>query len=268
MIEKIVQSNRGCVYYWVSEFWDEKKETLFFLHGLTGDHNLFEKQVEFFKNNYNIIVWDAPLHGKSRPYTDFSYSHAILDLKEILDDNHVEKVVMVGQSLGGYFSQSFIRSYPERVKGFISIDSTPYGEIYYSKSDRFWLRQVEWMSYLYPHKMLQKAIAAQVSVTQYAYNNMIFMLQQYSKKELCHLMGIGYASLLDDLSDMEISCPVLLLLGEKDKTGKVKIYNKEWAKRTGYPLVIINNASHNSNADNPEQVNDEIDGFVKKLDNL
>ena len=262
MDEKIIKSDRGSVYYWISGAVDEQRDTLFFLHGLTGDHNLFEKQIEHFKNDYNIIAWDAPMHGRSRPYRDFSYPNAIEDMKQILDDNHIEKVILIGQSLGGYFSQSFIRSYPEKVKGFVSIDSTPYGEIYYSKSDRFWLRQVEWMSHLYPYKMMQKAIANQVSTTQYAYENMLSMLQQYPKNELCHLMGIGYASLLDDLSDMEIPCPVLLILGEKDKTGKVKTYNREWTKRTGYPLIIIKNASHNSNADNPEEVNDAIANFI------
>lgn len=265
MDEKIIKSDRGNVYYWISGAVVEQRDTLFFLHGLTGDHNLFEKQVEYFKNDYNIIVWDAPMHGKSRQYRDFSYPNAIEDMKQILDDNHIEKVILIGQSLGGYFSQSFIRSYPERVKGFVSIDSTPYGEIYYSKGDRFWLRQVEWMSHLYPYKMMQKAIAKQVSTTQYAYENMLSMLQQYPQNELCHLMGIGYASLLDDLSDMEIPCPVLLLLGDKDKTGKVKSYNREWTKRTGYPLIIINNASHNSNADNPEEVNEAIVDFIKNL---
>ena len=265
MDEKIVKSERGNVYYWISSAVAKQRDTLFFLHGLTGDHNLFEKQIEYFENDYNIIVWDAPMHGKSRPYRDFSYLNAIEDMKQILDDNHIEKVILIGQSLGGYFSQSFIRSYPGRVKGFVSIDSTPYGEIYYSKGDRFWLRQVEWMSHLYPYKMMQKAIAKQVSTTQYAYENMLSMLQQYPKNELCHLMGIGYASLLDDLSDMEIPCPVLLLLGDKDKTGKVKSYNREWTKRTGYPLLIINNASHNSNADNPEEVNNAIVDFIKNL---
>ena len=265
MDEKIVKSERGNVYYWISSAVAKQRDTLFFLHGLTGDHNLFEKQIEYFENDYNIIVWDAPMHGKSRPYRDFSYLNAIEDMKQILDDNHIEKVILIGQSLGGYFSQSFIRSYPGRVKGFVSIDSTPYGEIYYSKGDRFWLRQVEWMSHLYPYKMMQKAIAKQVSTTQYAYENMLSMLQQYPKNELCHLMGIGYASLLDDLSDMEIPCPVLLLLGDKDKTGKVKSYNREWTKRTDYPLIIINNASHNSNADNPEEVNNAIVDFIKNL---
>lgn len=61
----------------------------------------------------------------------------------------------------------------------------------------------------------------------------------------------------------KISCPVLLIVGEKDRTGKVKSYNKEWAKRTGFPLVWIQNAAHNSNVDNPHMVNSSIMTFLQ-----
>ena len=55
---------------------------------------------------------------------------------------------------------------------------------------------------------------------------------------------------------------MLILLGDKDKTGKVKQYCIAWSKKTGYPLHIIKNASHFSNADNAEQVNSEIEQFI------
>lgn len=78
-------------------------------------------------------------------------------------------------------------------------------------------------------------------------------------------MGIGYAGFLDDNRICEISCPVLLLVGEKDHTGKVKAYNRKWAKRTGYPLIWIPDAAHNSNVDNPIAVNEKIMCFIKNL---
>ena len=47
--------------------------TLVFLPGLTADHRLFEKQVEYFEGKYNVLVWDAPGHAASWPFTfDFS----------------------------------------------------------------------------------------------------------------------------------------------------------------------------------------------------
>ena len=101
MIEKSIKSDRGNVFYWITEEWEEQRETLFFLHGLTGDHTMFERQVAFFREVYNIIVWDAPGHGKSRPYEDFSFSNAVEDMKQILNDNGASRYA--GTVLGRLF---------------------------------------------------------------------------------------------------------------------------------------------------------------------
>ena len=31
-----------------------------FLPGLTADHRLFEKQIEYFEPGRNVLAWDAP----------------------------------------------------------------------------------------------------------------------------------------------------------------------------------------------------------------
>ena len=69
-------------------------------------------------------------------------------------------------------AQAFIKRYPDRAKGLISIDSTPYGFDYYSKFDIWILKQVEWMFNLYPLRAMKKAMSKQVSVTQEAYDNL------------------------------------------------------------------------------------------------
>jgi len=235
------------------------------LHGMTGDHTMFEKQVECFSKNYNVILWDAPAHGKSRPFPDFNYDKAAKTIKLIFDTENIASAIFVGQSMGGFLTQAVIKRFPEIVTAFVAIDSTPYGIGYYSKSDIFWLKQVEWMSYLFPLSIIKKAIAKQNAITQAGYENMMSMLKTYGKKELCHLMGIGYAGFLEDNCELKIECPMLLILGEKDNTGKVKLYNKQWAKRTGFTLKIIENAAHNSNVDQPDKVNVEIQEFIHKM---
>ena len=266
MTEKYVKTEWGNVFYQISELPDPTRKTLFFLHGLTADHTMFESQIQYFSEKFNIIAWDAPAHGKSRPFTDFTYEKAACAVKQILDTEAVTEAVFIGQSMGGFITQAVIKRYPETVSAFAAIDSTPYGEGYYSRSDIWWLRQVEWMSYLYPVNAMKKAIAKQVSRTKAAYENMLQMLAPYEKKELCRLMGIGYSGFLEDNCDLEIKCPVLLIIGEKDITGKVKAYNKAWAENTGFPLVTIPNAAHNSNVDDPEAVNKAIEEFVSSID--
>ncbi|MDE6764329.1 MAG: alpha/beta hydrolase, partial [Oscillospiraceae bacterium] len=166
MTRKVVTTADGNVVYYISESWDADRDTLVFLHGLTGDHTMFSQQFEYFKDKYNIIAWDAPAHGESRPFADFTYRKAAEALNLILDETGVTSTALAGQSMGGYISQSFIKRYPQKVRAFIGIDTTPFGEGYYSKSDIFWLKRVEPLAKLYPLGAMKIAMAKQVSVTE------------------------------------------------------------------------------------------------------
>ena len=142
MREKCITTEYGSVYYWLSDTWNNEKETIFFFPGLTADHTMFESQVDYFGAKYNLIVWDAPCHGKSRPYEKFDLKDSTEVIIKIMKENKVENMICVGQSFGGYHIQALIARYPEKVKAFVGIGTSPYGEKYYSKSDIFWLKQV------------------------------------------------------------------------------------------------------------------------------
>lgn len=257
--EKSITSENGRTYYWVS--FTDKEVTLVFLPGLTANHSLFEKQIVYFQDKYNIVVWDCPCHGKSRPYENFSYANVALELNSILLAEGVGKVVIIGQSLGGMIGQYYINAYPEGVIAFVAIDSAPFGD-YYSRSDFFWLNQIEWMSKMFPDKLLRSSMAKICGVTSEARVRMEQMLSDYTKRELCHLMYIGEAAFIPENKIINLPCKVLLILGEKDQVGKVASYNKKWAERTGYPLKVIPDAAHNSNDDRPEEVNKIIEAFL------
>jgi len=259
MIEKSIISENGQTYYWISKA--ENDVTLVFLPGLTADHRLFEKQITYFCDQYNILVWDCPCHGKSRPYKNFNYSNAAKELNTIITNEGIKKCVIIGQSFGGMLGQYYIDSYPEDVVGLVAIDSSPFGD-YYSKSDFFWLNQLEWMCRMFPDKLLRKSMAKMCGFTTDARQRMEKMLETYPKKELCHLMHIGEAAFIPENKAIELPCKAVLILGELDRTGKVTTYNREWAKRAGYPLMMVKNAAHNSNDDNPEDVNKIIEEFL------
>lgn len=265
MTEKYLETVRGKVYYLISENISIDKETVFFFPGLTADHTLFEKQTEYFDGMYNVIVWDSPAHGKSRPYKDFSFEKSAEDIFALLSENNIPEIIAIGQSLGGYFAQAFILRHPSMVKGFIGIGTTPYGEKYYSSSDKFWLRQIEWISMLCPLGYLKKTAAKQACDTKYGYDNMMKMIYCYDKKEYAHLMQLAYAEFLNDNCDLEIKCPVLITYGENDRVGTVKKYCRMWTENTGFPLKMISNAGHNANIDNPDEMNHVINEFIINL---
>lgn len=264
MEHKILDTTRGNVHYWISKS-SKNTECLIFTHGLTANHTMFKKQIEFFKENFTILTWDVPLHGESKPYTDFSYQNAAEDLYAIVEKESLNNIILIGMSMGGYPSQEFAHRYPEKVKGFIALDTTPYGLDYYSKTDKFWLRKTESIVKWYPVKVLKDSMAKSVSRTEYGYGLMKQMLEPLSKEDIASQMGIAYSGFLKENKNVNFKFPVLILLGEHDKTGKVKQYCREWSLKENYPIHIIKGAAHFSNADNYNEVNSEIKSFIESL---
>ncbi|WP_370586913.1 alpha/beta fold hydrolase [Treponema sp. Marseille-Q3903] len=67
-----------------------------------------------FEKEYNLLTWDTPARGKSRPFAAFDFSDTSSYIKSILDKLSVERIILVGQSLGGYLAKSFIKRYQSR----------------------------------------------------------------------------------------------------------------------------------------------------------
>ena len=53
MTENSYKTPCGCIHYFVNII-DKQRITLVFLPGLTADHRLFEKQIEYFENKQNV----------------------------------------------------------------------------------------------------------------------------------------------------------------------------------------------------------------------
>lgn len=138
MTEKTHAVPNGVIHYWMNDF-QPGRAVLVFLPGLTADHRLFDKQVEAFESTYNLLAWDAPGHGKSRPFVmDFTLAQKAAWLHAILQAEGITAPVLVGQSVGGYLSQAYIQAYPGEVRGFVSIDSAPLKRKYMSDKE-FWM---------------------------------------------------------------------------------------------------------------------------------
>ena len=126
MTEKIYSTQFGDIHYWVSDSFVPGRTTLVFLPGLTADHRMFQKQIEDFEDKYNLLVWDAPGHFCSRPFTlSFSLTDKAAWLDAIFIREGILNPVLVGQSMGGYVGQAYLQQFPGKLAGFISIDSAP-----------------------------------------------------------------------------------------------------------------------------------------------
>ncbi|MDO5438518.1 MAG: alpha/beta hydrolase [Erysipelotrichaceae bacterium] len=268
MIRKSYETPLGMIRYWTNE--DRTEESaLVFLPGLTADHHLFDKQFEAFEEEFRILSWDAPGHAESRPFTlDFSLMDKAVWLHEILQKEGIKHPVLIGQSMGGYVSQCFLEKYPGEAAGFISIDSAPLKRQYVTAAEIWALKRTEPMYRAFPWGSLRKLAIEGCSKTEYGRKLMEQFVDSYTKDEYCSLSGHGMKLLAEAMeADLPyaIDCPAVLICGEKDQAGSAKSYNRRWAKKEGLPVFWIKDAGHNANTDKPEEVNQIIREFVRKL---
>ena len=99
-------------------------ETIICLHGIGGDNESFEPQVNGLSSKYRIISWNMPGYKGSKPLENFSFQGLSTSLNEFLSDLKLEKVTLMGQSIGGMLAQEFYYHYPKKVKSLILIATT------------------------------------------------------------------------------------------------------------------------------------------------
>jgi pimeloyl-ACP methyl ester carboxylesterase len=93
----------------------EHRPTLLLIHGFPLDSTLWEPQVEALSRVATVIAPD--LRGFGRDEREIAaimpmrqYAH---DLKHLLDEKGLDKVVICGLSMGGYIAMAFAERWPE-----------------------------------------------------------------------------------------------------------------------------------------------------------
>ena len=64
-------------------------------------------------------------------------------LYEILAKEEIYNPIIIGQSMGGYLAQMYMELYPDKIKGFISIDSAPLQKSYMTAMEIWLLERAE-----------------------------------------------------------------------------------------------------------------------------
>ena len=269
MKEKTFATPCGTIHYWVNEI--QTESALVFLPGLTADHRLFDKQIEYFEGKCRVLVWDAPEHAASWPFSPaFDLRDKARWLDGILEQESILSPIIVGQSMGGYVGQMYAELFPDKLKGFISIDSAPLQREYVTSIEIWLLKRMEPVYRYYPWKALLKSGTRGVATSEYGRKLMRNMMMVYDgrKERYARISGHGFRMLAQAMeADLPygIECPALLICGTEDHAGSCIRYNKAWHRKSGIPIRWIQGAGHNSNTDAPEVVNALIERFWRKL---
>jgi len=105
------------IVYYINKDVDQNRKWLMFIHAAFVNYEMFNKQIEYFKNSYNIIAVDIIGHGKSLNIIKGDSIDKMSGwMKEMLDKEQVDKVNLLGVSLGAVISQDFANKYPDKVE--------------------------------------------------------------------------------------------------------------------------------------------------------
>ncbi len=255
----------GCqLHYWLGG--PEDGSLVAMLHGATMDHQMFDEQVAALINDYRVLAWDTRGHGKSRPVAgDFALTYCADDLKALLDHLGVEQVVVVGQSRGGYIAQQFYLRYPQYVRAVVVIGSTCIA-VPYSRLEVLALKMSLPLFNLWPYEhfveTVARSTALQPAVRDYARRT----VRQLSRAEFLIIWkAVTLAVDEKGIPDHRIHLPLLLTHGDQDRTGTIRRDAPKWAAyEPDVQYVVIPEAGHNANQDNPLFFNRVLLEFLRE----
>ncbi|CAJ36318.1 alpha/beta fold hydrolase [Methanocella arvoryzae] len=260
-------SRPGCdVHYWVSG--NSSKPLIILIHGACADHRQFDMQIPCLIQDYQIVRVDVRGHGLSRPLAGpFSVPDAVEDIVSILKETGRNNAIFLGQSNGTYIIQELEFRHPGMVRAMIIVDGT-YIFQKLSRAEKLLLKLTPAIMSLYPYGSLIKSMADGSAVKESTRAYLRETFGRLSKAEIINIMS-GVSGCVHPEPGYRTGCPLLLIRGEHDKLGNIKAAMKEWSLREPRSkYVVIPDAGHCSNQDNPEQFNAMMMEFLKGLPEL
>jgi len=116
--------------------WEGKGKTVLCIHGLTANCRCWDLMASLLSPQHKIMAMDLRGRGLSdSPSSGYSVENHCKDILALLDDQGLERPVLMGHSLGAFISLVFAVKHPRRVDRLILIDSG--GKIPDARLDKF-----------------------------------------------------------------------------------------------------------------------------------
>ena len=102
-----------------------KGDPLIILHGLFGSSDNWQTLAKKFAEEYQVFTVDLRNHGRSFHHDEFNYDVMMHDVEDLINDIGLEKVSLMGHSMGGKLSMNYTLNHPEKVENLIVVDIAP-----------------------------------------------------------------------------------------------------------------------------------------------
>lgn len=227
------------------------------LHGLMGGLSNFDGVVSHFpENGYKVLIPELPLYSMSLLKT--SVGTFAKYLKEFLDHKGFDKVILLGNSLGGHIALLATKMFPESVKALVITGSSglyenAMGESYPRRGDYDFIKKKA-EAVFYDPKVATKEIVDEVYETVSDRNKLVKTLA-IAKSAIRHNMA-------KDLPKMQT--PTCIIWGKNDTVTPPEVAEDFQRLLPDSDLYWIDKCGHAAMMEHPEEFNQVLHAWLKE----
>lgn len=255
MTEKQLQHTP--IHYWVNS--SKSKKAIIFVHPAFADHTCFDEQLDYFKD-YKVITIDLIGHGKSLGKGTIADTAKYID--QILAVEKIEKINLVGVSIGAVVVQDFANKFPEKVASLTCIGGYDISNFdkNLQKDNSKQQRKMIFKAIFSTEDFARKnsEIAAHAKAAQDRFYQMSL---KFKKSSLRYLASLG--KMVNKFSTKKRGYPLLIGVGEFDNK-MAKQAAMSWHKsEPDSKYIEFSGAGHVVNMDAPVQFNRALEKTLR-----
>jgi len=252
---------------------------VFLLHGFGATHEIWIGQVGPLSEHFKVITYDCRNSGKSsHPNEPFKFDILLEDLKGLMKFLGIQKTHIIGQSMGGWVTQSFALKYPELLDKIVLMGTNYKGagvhifentliDLYEAaKEDK---EQAYWKyAKLMHHRRILKAMQADPKKKFHGLWSAEDLMKEFTENQMTpkdyQILANATDSynIIDKLS--EIKNPVLLVSASNDKISPKLVMDEMHKSLPNNRLEVIENTAHHIFLEEAPKVNELIINFLKQ----
>ena len=236
-------------------------------HSLACAISMWDEQAEALKRRYKVLRFDTRGHGASdAPGGAYTQKMLADDLHGLLTTLRIDSPHFVGLSMGGMIGMTYALEHPGAFKSLVLCDTSsripPEAQPVWNERIKTATEQgMEPLVESTLKRWFTEPFLARRSKVVERVADLIRHTPSQGYSGCCH--AISKLNVTDRLG--EITCPVQIIVGEKDVGTPVAMSQTIHQAISGSELVIVPDASHLSNLEQPGAFNAALLGFLDRV---
>ncbi|GGB00685.1 alpha/beta hydrolase [Macrococcus hajekii] len=251
--------------YYKTYIKDEIAPWVTFIHGAGGSSTIWYKQIRYFKRDFNILLVDLRGHGKSKEdkwKKGDTFGHLAEEVIEVCDHLGIEKMHLIGMSLGTIVSQTVADRYPTRVQSLVLGGAIIALDI--RTKLLLWLGRT--IKRVIPFMLLYKLFAYIIMPRKaHEESRLAFVNEAKKMSQKQFVKWFSLTKLINPyLSHLQVSTekiPTIFIMGSEDYLF-IPPVKKVAEENSNFKVEIIEDCGHVCNIDQPDSFNEISRQFI------